>query len=103
MNVASERVTLKIPRLLYERLQEVIQGTGFRSVNAFVVHVLRDLVAEARDPSTALSPREVDRIRERLRNLGYLYATRSEKDTERPWVGLSGLVGWYRGVRDVLS
>ena len=22
---------------------------------------------------------------------------------ERPWVGLSGLVGWYRGVRDVLS
>ncbi len=70
--MASERVTLKIPRPLYERLQEVIQGTGFRSVNAFVVHVLRDLVAETRDPSTALSPREVELIRERLRNLGYL-------------------------------
>ena len=72
VNMASERVTLKIPRPLYEQLQEVIQGTGFRSANAFVVHVLRDLVAETRDPSTALSPREVDLIRERLRNLGYL-------------------------------
>jgi len=70
--MVSERVTLKIPRPLYERLQEVTQGTGFRSVNALVVHVLRDLVAESRDPSTALSPREVDLIRERLRNLGYL-------------------------------
>ncbi len=72
VNMASERVTLKIPRPLYERLQEVIQGTGFRSVNAFVVHVLRDLVAETREPSMTLSPREVELIRERLQNLGYL-------------------------------
>ena len=71
-NMSTGRVTLKIPRPLYERLQEVIQGTGFRSVNAFVVHVLRDFVAETRDASMALTPREVGLIRERLRNLGYL-------------------------------
>ncbi len=71
-NMGTDRVTLKIPRPLYERLQEVIQGTGFRSVNAFVVHVLRDLVAETRDASMTLTAREVDLIRERLRNLGYL-------------------------------
>jgi len=72
VNMSTGRVTLKIPRPLYERLQEVIQGTGFRSVNAFVVHVLRDLVAETRDASMTFTPREVDLIRERLRNLGYL-------------------------------
>jgi len=71
-NMSTDRVTLKIPRPLYERLQEVIQGTSFRSVNAFVVHVLRDLVAETRDASMTLTAREVDLIRERLRNLGYL-------------------------------
>jgi len=70
--MTSKRVTLKIPRPLYERLQEVIQETGFGSVNAFVVHVLRDLVAETRDASMALTAREVGLIRERLRNLGYL-------------------------------
>ena len=70
--MSTDRVTLKIPRPLYERLQEVVQGTGFGSVNAFVVHVLRDLLSETRDTPTALTPREVDLIRERLRNLGYL-------------------------------
>ena len=38
-------VTLKIPRPLYERLAQVIEGTGFRSVTEFCVYVLRDLVA----------------------------------------------------------
>ncbi|RLE31018.1 CopG family transcriptional regulator [Candidatus Acetothermia bacterium] len=66
-----DRVTLKIPRPLYERLKRVIEGTGFRSVNEFVVHVLRDLVAET-DEDAALTPEEIRIIRERLRKLGYL-------------------------------
>jgi Arc/MetJ-type ribon-helix-helix transcriptional regulator len=68
----SDRVTLKIPRPLYEKLRQAVEGTGFRSVNEFVTHVLRDLVAEADRAPTALSPREVELIRQRLRNLGYL-------------------------------
>ena len=69
----SDRVTLKIPRPLYERLRHVIEGTGYRSVNEFVVHVLRDLLADrAMEAPAALSPEEVDLIRQRLRNLGYL-------------------------------
>jgi len=70
--MAGDRVTLKIPRPLYERLQQVIEGTGFRSVNEFVVHVLRDLVAEVGEAPTALTPREIEAIRKRLRKLGYL-------------------------------
>jgi metal-responsive CopG/Arc/MetJ family transcriptional regulator len=68
----SDRVTLKIPRPLYERLLQVIEGTGYRSVNEFVVHVLRDLAAETRLPPDGLTPRETEIIRERLRRLGYL-------------------------------
>ena len=68
----SDRVTLKIPRPLYERLLQVIEGTGYRSVNEFVVHVLRDLAAETRLPPDVLTPRETEIIRERLRRLGYL-------------------------------
>ena len=68
-----DRVTLKIPRPLYERLQRVIRDTGYRSVNELVVHVLRDLVASrSSDSSSALSAEEVDLIRQHLRNLGYL-------------------------------
>ena len=40
----TDDVTLKIPRPLYERLRQVIEGTGFHSVTEFCVYVLRDLV-----------------------------------------------------------
>ena len=70
--MTSDRVTLKIPRPLYEKLKQAVEGTGFRSVNEFVVHVLRDLVAEKGPAPAALTPREIELIRTRLRNLGYL-------------------------------
>jgi len=68
----AERVTLKIPRPLYEQLQQVIEGTGFRSVNEFVVYVLRDLVAAKGERPVGLTPEEIELVRTRLRNLGYL-------------------------------
>ena len=67
-------VTLKIPRPLYERLQQVIEGTGFHSVKEFSVYVLRDL-ASSHVPSSeedGLTHDEVIAIRRRLRSLGYL-------------------------------
>lgn len=69
----ADDVTLKIPRPLYERLRQVIEGTGFRSVTEFAVFVLRDLAAAGdagRDDG--LSSEEVAAIRRRLRALGYL-------------------------------
>jgi hypothetical protein len=71
--MASGDVTLKIPRPLYERLQQVIEGTGFHSVTEFCVYVLRDL-ASSHAPSVdedSLTD-EVMAIRRRLRSLGYL-------------------------------
>jgi hypothetical protein len=68
-------VTLKIPRPLYERLAQVIEGTGFRSVTEFCVYVLRDLVAAqeaAHQHEAELSREEVDAVRRRLQALGYL-------------------------------
>ena len=69
----SDRVTLKIPRRIYDRLQAVIEDSGYRSVNEFVVYVLRELLAErTREDVSPLTVREVELIRQRLRNLGYL-------------------------------
>jgi metal-responsive CopG/Arc/MetJ family transcriptional regulator len=69
----SDRVTLKIPRPLYERLQLIIENSGYRSVNEFVVYVLRELLAEqSLEDVSPFTAREVELIRQRLRNLGYL-------------------------------
>ncbi|MGH2697965.1 MAG: CopG family transcriptional regulator [Actinomycetota bacterium] len=90
----SERhVTLKIPRPLYEQLQQVIEDSGFHSVTEFATYVLRDLVSHHRsgeplpEPGRAgataaveaaesdvesLNPDEIEAIRQRLQSLGYL-------------------------------
>ena len=70
----SDKVTLKIPRSLYEKLKEVIDGSSYRSVNEFVVYVLRDLVAEKVNTTSesALTQEESAIIRKRLHRLGYL-------------------------------
>jgi len=67
-----DRVTLKIPRPLYVKLQTVIEGSGFRSVNEFVVYVLRDLVSLRQgETDKDLSKNEIEAIKQRLKNLGY--------------------------------
>jgi len=68
----NDRVTLKIPRPLYEKLKTVIRGSGFRSVNEFVVYVMRDLISLRRDEAEKdLSKEEIEAIKQRLKNLGY--------------------------------
>lgn len=73
------KVTIKIPRLLYNRLSEIVEDSGFNSVTDFIVYVLRDLVSthsDSRDVSQLtdgrLSPKEIEAIRKRLKSLGYL-------------------------------
>jgi len=68
--MGKDRVTLKIPRPLYEKIKTVIEGGGFSSVNEFVVYILRDLISQSKDKKE-LSAEEVEAIRQRLKNLGY--------------------------------
>jgi Arc/MetJ-type ribon-helix-helix transcriptional regulator len=72
-DMPTERVTLKIPRPLYELMKRIIEPSGFSSVNEFVVYVLRDLLSRINAPIQGeLTAEELDAIRRRLRNLGYL-------------------------------
>lgn len=68
-----KRVTIKIPRELYQRLSQMIADTGFSSVNEFIVFVMRTLASggEIRGQDS-LTEEEVRLIRDRLRRLGYL-------------------------------
>lgn len=73
-SVGSEsKVTIKIPRQLYNNLKEIIEGTGFDSVTDFIVYVLRDLASSrvVREEER-LSKDEVVAVRQRLKTLGYL-------------------------------
>ncbi|RCV63263.1 hypothetical protein C5S53_15040 [Methanophagales archaeon] len=69
----SGKVTIKIPRELYEKLQGMIEGTGFSSVTEFIVFVMRSLASGGKiKEEDTLTEEEVNAIRERLRRLGYI-------------------------------
>ncbi|HPI71898.1 MAG TPA: CopG family transcriptional regulator [bacterium] len=75
--IAESKVTIKIPRPLYNHLSHIVSDSGFNSVTDFIVFVLRDLISNqtttAAGPNnqTALSPQEIEAIRARLKSLGY--------------------------------
>jgi len=67
------KVTIKIPRELYLHLKGMIEGTGFSSVNEFIVFVMRTLAMSGNvKDEDKLTEEEIKAIRERLRRLGYL-------------------------------
>jgi len=68
-----DKVTIKIPRELYQKLGQMTQGTGFSSVTEFIVFVMRNLASSGEiRGEDKLTEEEVRAIRERLRRLGYL-------------------------------
>jgi len=70
--VTSDRVTIKIPKPLYNNLQQLIEGTGFSSVTEFIVYVMRSLASATseKEPDN-LTNEEIQSIKERLKKLGY--------------------------------
>lgn len=75
MIVVSDRnkVTIKIPKELYEKLKDIINDTGFSSVTEFILFVMRNVASGGRiKDEDNLTSDEVKRIRERLKKLGYL-------------------------------
>lgn len=68
-----DKVTIKIPRELYETLQQMIEESGFSSVTEFIVFVMRTLASTGKiAEEDKLTEKEVQIIKERLKRLGYL-------------------------------
>ena len=72
------KVTVKIPRPLFLKIQQVVDGSGFNSPTDFIVFVLRDLVNEAekhrsgQSAAPEYSAAELEEVKRKLKNLGYL-------------------------------
>ncbi len=64
--------TISIPIQLYEKVKHMIEGTGFSSVSDYVTYVLRELVASYEESKLDFTREDEERIKRRLRALGYL-------------------------------
>ncbi len=66
--------TVSIPKPLYDKIKELIKDTGFTSVSDYVTYVLREIVAsiEEEEKENVFSEEEEEKIKARLRALGYI-------------------------------
>lgn len=69
----NDKVTIKIPRPLYNKVQQLIEESGFNSPTDFIVYVLRDVLSQHEtDRVDRFTPEELAAIRQKLRRLGYI-------------------------------
>ena len=72
-SLAGDKVTIKIPKSLYEKISRVIDGTGYNSVTDFIVYVMRDLMSSHSEIERGTyTQEELAEIKKRLENLGYM-------------------------------
>jgi len=71
--------TISLPVQLNEKIKQKIAGTGFHSVSSYVTYVLRQLVSETiekpeepKQNNSAFSKEDEEKVKDRLRGLGYL-------------------------------
>jgi Arc/MetJ-type ribon-helix-helix transcriptional regulator len=72
MNEKKKFTTVSIPTPLFKKVEERIKDTGFTSVSSYVTYVLREIVSEEEEEVEPFSKEDEERVKERLRALGYL-------------------------------
>ena len=64
--------TISIPTQLAEKIKKRIEGTGFHSLSAYATYVLREVISGVEEEEEAFSKEDEEKVKERLRSLGYL-------------------------------
>lgn len=69
----TKHTTISIPTPLAEKIKKRIQGTGFTSLSSYVTYVLSEVLSGLENESgEEFSKEDEERVKERLRALGYL-------------------------------
>ena len=65
--------TISIPTPLAEKIKKRIEGTGFNSLSSYVTYVLREVISGMEEEADeGFSKEDEERVKDRLRALGYL-------------------------------
>ncbi len=65
--------TVSIPTPLFLKIKKRIKDTGFTSVSSYVTYVLREIISEeVEEQEEPFSAEDEERVKQRLRALGYL-------------------------------
>lgn len=63
---------VSIPASLYRKIEALIGGTETASVSSYVTKVLRERLSQEGDSAEAFSKEDEEKIKQRLKALGYI-------------------------------
>jgi hypothetical protein len=63
---------VSIPTILYKKIEEKIKGSEIKSVASYVTKVLRESFSKEESAPDELSKEDEEKVKERLKALGYL-------------------------------
>ncbi len=63
---------VSIPTILYKKIEEKIKGSETKSVASYVTKVLRESLSKEELTEEKLSKEDEEKVKERLKALGYL-------------------------------
>ncbi len=69
--MGGDETIIKIPKSLYKKIEEKLKDTEFKSVSEYATHLLREAL-EGMEEEPVFSKEEEEKVKERLRALGYL-------------------------------
>ena len=74
MRILDEEVhiEIKLPRKLYEEVLKNAKEAGFNDFNEFLIFILEQLASEEETGGEVFSKEEEEKVKERLRALGYI-------------------------------
>ena len=64
--------TVSIPASLYKEIEEKIKDSEITSVSSYITKVLKEKLSQKEEPAEALSKEDEEKVKERLKALGYL-------------------------------
>ncbi len=70
MSEEKVKIEITLPKKLYEKLVEEGREAGFDDINSFIIYVLEQLIETS--GGEEISEEEEEKIKERLRALGYI-------------------------------
>jgi len=67
--------TISIPKPLAEKIKNRMKGTGFSSLSSYVTYILRQVISSIKEDERtkeAFTKEEEEKVKQRLRDLGYI-------------------------------
>ncbi len=68
----NEAIDIAIPAELFKQIEEKIKDTDVASVQDYVIKVIKSSLTEGGKEDEGLSKEEEDKVKERLKALGYM-------------------------------